>query len=908
MKPEDPQDGGEVFVDVPALPAAPPPPDAGPLEARLKERLVRDYQFGDPGKMLFGACPRCGKKSLHAVAPHYLRVHCGRTGKCGFDALSAELYPDLFADWTARFPDAPADACLRYAWGIDPARVAGAYSVGSAWEPRYDRGTATLRFELAEGLAVEQFVDEVLVRNADGRAIRQSCRVHGELAGHWWAMPGQDLAAAEQAWIVRHIRDALSLCLAGVPAVATVQADNYPAEALTRLAAACGGRGRPDLVWALGPSHLYHLRQWLDRAKAEGWPCLAAVAPHGWNNLHQRAQLAESHRAEYLYRGALETAKGARAKGILMYLHDGQPSFPLDYNHALYWFALDLKDYAEAMETLKEDDDAKKKEEAVKQASTVTELVKCLPVPLYYQSRAATDEAWYFFRFEYPHGGAPTKSTFTPKQLVSNSDFTSRLAHIAPGSIWKGGPKQLQRLADDWVYNIKKVETVDFLGYSADHRAYVFKDYAFRDGKLCPLNDEDFFDLPGLSIKSLLNSETVHISLNPNPQEFRADWLHALWAAYGPKGFASLAWWLGSLLVQQVRKRHESYPFLELVGEPGSGKSTLLRFLWKLLGRAHEGFDGADSSVPGVSRVFNQVANLPVILLEGDRTQEKDGGRPRKGLDVESFKKLYNGEAYRTRGERTSGNETYAPPFRGALGISQNLDVVGSDAILERLIHVPFDCKGHTDATRIAAEDLEQIDIPEVSGFLVRALLAEQALLGEYLRLYGDHAETLRRDPDVKKARIVRNYAQMMALAGCLQTVLPEMPREYYDGARGFLLDMAVRQQKAINQDHPMVREFWENFWHVEDNADFPVLDHSADAGLIAVSLVQCEAVFAAHKLSTFPRTELMRALETSRHPKYKDHGVVVHSAINARRNKLVSAGSGEPLQPKSVKCWVFEK
>jgi hypothetical protein len=47
---------------------------------------------------------------------------------------------------------------------------------------------------------------------------------------------------------------------------------------------------------------------------------------------------------------------------------------------------------------------------------------------------------------------------------------------------------------------------------------------------------------------------------------------------------------------------------------------------------------------------------------------------------------------------------------------------------------------------------------------------------------------------------------------------------------------MALERQEAINDDHPMVREFWEAFDYL-DGDDHPKLNHSHDPALIAVNL-----------------------------------------------------------------------
>jgi hypothetical protein len=911
----------EFLVPVPG--AGGSTPAGGRLDDLARDRLMQAFGFvAEPDALRFGTCPECGQKRLTALGAMPLSVYCARTAKCGWEEPTVYLLPELFAYFCARFPSTPEDpaatatAYLRYVRGFDVGRIAGFYTQGTYWNPRGDRGTATVRFELAEGLAWEHLIDPVTLDRGSPRETVAIEAATGKFDGLWWPVPGQDLSQANEVWIVTNIFDALALHLHGVCAVSIMASTNYPAAALTALAAQCMGRGRPDLVWALGgdPEGRKYTRKWVKRARAEGWPCKAAAIPQkgrrlrNWNDLHLIDKLYPYHLEEYGYHGALQIAPSAKDKALLIYNRKEMREFGFDFDHRIFWFKLDLEKYEKEAGRYGRDgenmDEDKAREEALKASSVITELVKCLPEPLYFQRNEVTDESWYYFRFRFPHDGAPVKSTFTAKQLANNSEFKARLMHVARGSVWKGKPNHLEQLADRWIYNIKEVQTIDYIGYSDKHGAYIYTDYAVKEGKVYPLNEEDYFDLPNLAVKSL--SHSVKLDINTDLTQFRTDWVSTLWTAFGVKGFVALAFWLGTLFAEQIREKHSSYPFLELVGEAGSGKSTLLFFLWSLLGRDYEGFDATEATSPGLSRAFNQVSNLPMVLLESDRADQSKTaqGRPAKGLDVESLKKLYNGNAFRTRGERTLGNETYAPPFRSALVISQNLEVAGSQAVLERLIHLVFDSSGHNANTRAAAEKLEQIPIRDVSGFLIKAICQEKAIFAEYLKRYEQHAETLRKDPLIRKARIVRNHAQMMALVDCLPLVVP-ISDEQRAEVRGFLLELAIERQQAINQDHPLVSEFWDIFDYIEDSSDSPVLNHSTDPALIAINLVHFEEVVNSRRGKAPPRADLMRVLKTSRNPKFVEIKPV-HSGIHARYNKNLA--EGESLKPKNVKCWVFER
>ncbi len=189
---------------------------------------------------------------------------------------------------------------------------------------------------------------------------------------------------------------------------------------------------------------------------------------------------------------------------------------------------------------------------------------------------------------------------------------------------------------------------MDFIGYNKAHDSWVFNNLAVSNGQLYAINDEDYFDIGKLPLKSL--SLSPSLVLNDNLQEFETAWLDDLWTAFGEKGYIALAFWFGSFFAEQIRIRNKSFPFLEINGEPGTGKSTLIEFLWKLCGREeYEGFDPSKSSAAARGRNFVQVANLPVVLIEGDRDES---GRParNRAFDFDELKSLYNGHAPRALG------------------------------------------------------------------------------------------------------------------------------------------------------------------------------------------------------------------------------------------------------------------
>lgn len=347
-----------------------------------------------------------------------------------------------------------------------------------------------------------------------------------------------------------------------------------------------------------------------------------------------------------------------------MHQHNEWHSFYFEYGSRMYWFELDLDRYTRALDRITNTgteviQEWEAREKAVKESGCVTEIANCWLTPLYFQRSEPTDESWYYVKVNMPNRPA-VKDTFTANQLTSSAEFKKRLLHIAKGAVYTGSTKQLDKFIQMRLPEIKEVKTQNFIGYNKDYSAWLFNRVAVCDGRLYEMNDEDYFEINHASVKSL--SLTPVLDLNPKLNEFTTGWIDDIWTAFGEKGYVALAFWLGSLFAEQIRERDKSFPFLEIVGEPGTGKSTLIEFLWKLAGREeYEGFDPSKSTAAARGRNFAQVSNLPVVLIEGDRTTDN---AKQRAFDWDELKSLYNGRASRAVGIKSNNNETYEPPFR----------------------------------------------------------------------------------------------------------------------------------------------------------------------------------------------------------------------------------------------------
>lgn len=896
------------------------------LRADILDRLKSDYGFKHKaGKyMREGKCPACNKKELYAFHDDPWVIRCGR-GKCGQTWHVKELYEDLFNDWSTRapateqHPNATARAYLEFARGFRFDVIQGWFTQDSYFSNELNEGSATVRFALDKGGYWERLID----RPHRFGKMKARFKPGDSPRGVWWCPPCVDLLDVKELWIVEGIFDAIALVHNGIAAVSAMSSGAYPEESLKELARQRGGK-LPKLIWALDnePGAHRYTKRWVRQARALGYVCEAAQIPQpdsrkiDWNDLHQRWQFVDGdeQRAKQIekdlrtarYHGDLLLAESASEKGVLMYDWSERHEFFFGFESRMYWFKMDLEKFHKAMQSLESSErqedqllnDKQRRDKALRQCGGVVEIANCYPQALYFQRNEVTDESWYYFRVDFPHDGGSVKNTFTGGQVAAASEFKKRLLSMAAGAVFTGSGQQLDKIMKDQLYGLKTVETIDYVGYSKEHGAYVFGDLAVRNGVISQVNKEDFFEFGKLRLKTLQKSIAMHIQRDA--KQYRTDWLPMLWLCFGAKGIVALAFWFGSLFAEQIRAQYKSFPFLEVTGEAGAGKTTLLMFLWKLLGREHEGFDPSKSTRAGRQRAMGQVSNMPVVLIEGDRN-EPDKAHA-KGFDWDELKDFFGGGTLGTKGMKTSGNETYEPPFRGAIAISQNADVSASEAILTRIIKTHFARPEVTTESRAAADNLNLIPVEQLSHFLLMAVRTETQIMAKFAERVLVHEQQLRKLKDIRVERIIKNHSQIMALVDCLCLICPLNENQRVTTHQALTV-MALERQSAISADHPLVAEFWEVYEYLESLGEGPQVNHSTDPKLIAINLNEFAELASIHRQNLADLKTLRSLLTESRSRKLMETNKATYSAVRAAQ----SVGNALFNKSLTVRCWVFQ-
>ncbi|MDF2180973.1 toprim domain-containing protein [Neptuniibacter sp. CAU 1671] len=377
------------------------------LKHDITEALKRDYKAVQKGQYLNRVeCPSCHKREAFTSTDKPWVIKCGRSNKCGDSWHVKELFPEFFETWTERYqpkteqernenPTAVADGYLRDGRGFDLIKIRGWYTQEYYHDHELNEGTTTVRFKMPNGFN-ERFLDK------PQRFGKQKSRTVGDYKGRAWVPPVftlQDLATAEEIWVVEGIFDAIAHYHAGNIAVSNISSSNYPSLLLQEIQKQCAQGKRPRIIWAQDSDRAGRtaILKFRDRAERDGWKCGAAQPPseqYDWNDLLQRDQLTDKDIEKYLHYGDLLLAKTASAKALLMYNHRPSREFWFTYEAGIWWWKLDMDAYDKEVRSYEKEGGepltAEQRDLALKSAGCVTQICTALPRPLYFQANQRT--------------------------------------------------------------------------------------------------------------------------------------------------------------------------------------------------------------------------------------------------------------------------------------------------------------------------------------------------------------------------------------------------------------------------------------------------------------------------------------------------------------------------------------
>lgn len=199
------------------------------LEALEKDREL-DFKKSTAKYLSEGICPNCEARELYIAKDKPYKLVCNRLNNCGFSQNTRERYPEIFENFSDRFPQTPenpnaaADAYLSKVRGLPLDKIKGLYIQA---KKKIDDGSMAdvVQFKLANG-HWSRLMDNIKIKANSNKKAKIDYGTDYQHLG--WMMPDLKLIKGGKVFITEGIFDAISLTLAGYPAIAGISANNFP--------------------------------------------------------------------------------------------------------------------------------------------------------------------------------------------------------------------------------------------------------------------------------------------------------------------------------------------------------------------------------------------------------------------------------------------------------------------------------------------------------------------------------------------------------------------------------------------------------------------------------------------------------------------------------------------------------
>ena len=877
------------------------------------------------GYMQEGICPKCGKKELWTYRESPWVLFCGRKNNCGKTFHVRERYKHLFENFSERYPateedpNASARAYLSDDRGFNTGMLAGWYSQE---QMRLDDKTTaqSIRFKVSDDCYWARLIDAKDIRRNKGK----KAKIVGSYKGECWQPPKQEINDGDKVWITEGIFKSIALLESKfekepMKTVSALSANNLPIEFIKRNA-------DRNITWVIAldndPAGIGSSIKFKEQIKELKERVLIAI-PAGkpdWDDEFRLKRLNDKYFKKALWRGQYLTATTAKEKAFWLYVKTGFNHTVIEQNHQIWRSALRDRKDADAMSEFKKRYHGNKEplytdalhdvESAINLFSldySTTAISNCLPRFLYTEINPQTDEKHYFFKVTFPNRKVQYLAGLSASDLDSPANFKRSLLSKVTGARIRPASTDLDILQEHWFDHgtgPEEIRTIPFVGYDHETGAYAFPDFGYHNNRMVEKNKEGYLAFNNVSIKSGLK-QLGSIVYHTGKREFNPDWYTDFYYIWGNKGLATLSWWTGSLFAQQIRKRQEGFPILEVSGDRETGKSSMTKHLWRLLGLSkYEGVDPGKLNEKALARKFAQSSNLPLVMTEGDRSETKG----RSMFDYDWLKTTWEGGVIRGTGIKNHGLETNEEDFKGTTMIVQNLSVDGSDALLSRIVHIHMEATGYSADIEKRIANLRSMDVEELTAFRNEVLTRESELLETYFSQYDTaHEELVKRanqNEEKFTPRVLQNHAQILAWAHTLQTVFGKELITYVQlhHFKSYLWDRCKDRQRRLQSEHELLQQFWEYYETLNYERSMAAgreviiekLNHLTGTGKIAVNLPEFDSACGQNSMQRLNMTELKKLFPNSHTHKFVEQKKV--------RSKIPTA------KKPTYRCWVFEE
>lgn len=876
------------------------------IENELVEALRNDpiikFKREAAGSLTGGVCPSCGHKELFVSVNQPYRVMCNRRNNCGYAESTRSLYSFLFENLSERYPSTPtnpnatADAYLSVKRGFPIEKIKGWYEQGQIKMENLNYAE-TVRFPLWDGYHWDRLINEKDIRTFGDKA---KIKYGTKFRNRCWQPPGQTIEPKDMVYIVEGIFHAIALHLSGHKVLAAISSSNLPRNVIN------ANLGK-QITWCLAfdndEAGISASLKFVEEINGLKEPARIVLAEPGkdWDDVYSEGRLDADYLEASVWRGRIAGARTAKHRAFAMYCWRPFNHCVMDFNNKLYTVKVDPVALTRDLEG--DSISWAQHGDTFIKCTTVVPISNCLPSFLHIEQDKFTAEQKYFFEVKMAYHRKPFLIGVSPNTLNEPKAFSTTLLSTTPGGRFDGGSPDLTYLMRKWTdREVPYVQTIPFIGYDEGSKAYIFPSFGYKDGRLIKANRHGYLQVGTAGLKTTLGSVPLKHST-----EFDGTWIEDFIKVFDLNGIGALAFFTASLFTRQIKEKHQAFAFLELTGEKEAGKSTLIRFLWKLFGRDnYEGIDILTTSAASEGRTLSQLSNLPLVLMESDREPDLKsgrGGRPSKSVDWDNFKKIYDLDGVlMSRGVKTNDLQTNDSIFRGALVITQNASVQGSEAIMSRIVHLHCTTAHKKLENRPIADKLKTMEVESLCGYLHHALIHEQQYLSAFFHAFEKHRKRLTAH-GINSLRVIDCHAQVMAAVEALTALFHNFPAQALAGALTHLVGCAEHRESRLSADHPVLEQFWDTYHYINNQViqisdeqgdrEVPqqVLNHSLDKSLIAINLNDFIERCRSRGQESIPINDLKQLLPSSHR-----HAYVANKVIRSR------------ITGKGIRCWIFKK
>lgn len=291
----------------------------------------------------------------------------------------------------------------------------------------------------------------------------------------------------------------------------------------------------------------------------------------------------------------------------------------------------------------------------------------------------------------------------------------------------------------------------------------------------------------------------------------------------GVNAVAAFCWGLSCVYSHEVFDEYGCFPILYMRGLKETGKSTLARWLLRMYGVMHPGYNAPGATLPGICRTLSYYSSIPVFLDEC--REDIIAGTSKESL----FRSAYDRQPV-LKASGSSGTAVTALPIRSPIMMAGEHSPRDA-ALMTRCIFTEFSAKRKGYGTEFDWLDgASRNTFPKVLPWL----LSDGPGANDYVAQCDQFRKALQTSGAGIEPRAARNYSILLAIYNLIVDPNDEMKLS------GPIMSMAKCSVDDHKEDSDLDR-FFEDLPSMRDEGEInPKADYRVEAGKLHIHLRRC--------------------------------------------------------------------